>query len=330
MKTTKKKKITSVFPRRFRDWRPALIPPRRPEMTHAATFAAAADLLHSWQHRYEAADNRALAATVDSLARLAGRGDGGLQQALERLIHGMAELEATISTLTVEQRLQRSSLDLLLSACLGADDHLPAVLRGALVELARDGTPSGGEAALIPRVLCSAPEPVALLFAVKQIAQAIKERLECATEVGSRVAAVRMLHALWDSASGRLRDRPPVAAGAPECPLLADGGLGRLGAVLMNSAVDACLYDGTGKVRLAATRLLLALCASLPQDEVLKLALVKARDRDKETRKAAFRLIGLVLDGAEPEGTELPPRLRSIEAVETLVLQAGRRGRVAE
>ena len=47
----------------------------------------------------------------------------------------------------------------------------------------------------------------------------------------------------------------------------------------MNAAVGACMYDAVGKVRLAATRLLLAVAPHLPPEEVLKVALVKARER---------------------------------------------------
>ena len=54
--------------------------------------------------------------------------------------------------------------------------------------------------------------------------------------------------------------------------------LAALGGSVMNAAVGACMYDAVGKVRLAATRLLLAVSPHLPPEEVLKVALVKARE----------------------------------------------------
>ena len=91
-----------------------------------------------------------------------------------------------------------------------------------------------------------------------------------------RLGSIRLLHALWEEFA---------AAAAPEGEQDAQqqGGwrkaLAALGGSVMNAAVGACMYDAVGKVRLAATRLLLAVAPHLPPEEVLKVALVKARER---------------------------------------------------
>ena len=108
------------------------------------------------------------------------------------------------------------------------------------------------------------------------VCAAARQRLEEESDSSSRLGSIRLLHALWEEFA---------AAAAPEGEQDAQqqGGwrkaLAALGGSVMNAAVGACMYDAVGKVRLAATRLLLAVAPHLPPEEVLKVALVKARER---------------------------------------------------
>jgi hypothetical protein len=59
----------------------------------------------------------------------------------------------------------------------------------------------------------------------------------------------------------------------------------------MNASVDAGIYDTSARVRLAAVKLLTTLAPALASREVQRVALLKARDKDKEVRMAALLLL---------------------------------------
>ena len=59
----------------------------------------------------------------------------------------------------------------------------------------------------------------------------------------------------------------------------------------MNASVDSGVYDTSARVRLAAVKLLATLAPALASREVLRVALLKVRDKDKEVRHAACRLL---------------------------------------
>ena len=108
------------------------------------------------------------------------------------------------------------------------------------------------------------------------VCAAARQRLEEESDSSSRLGSIRLLHALWEELA---------AAAAPEGEQDAQqqGGwrkaLAALGGSVMNAAVGACMYDAVGKVRLAATASSSRVAPHLPPEEVLKVALVKARER---------------------------------------------------
>lgn len=324
-------------------------------------FADAAAALEWWQRQYEAVDDRMLAEAVRALGLLAERDDHALESAFTCLTIGMAELEASTAALSVEQRMQRASLEALIRAALAhlteAVDQsrkrsLAVVLHRALIGVARHGTPSGGEASLVPRLIVTSVHAEQVAASAKAVAAAIKERLGADAMSGSRVTCLRLLQCTWEACSRRAREQTTMATSAGDTSgVHADRiPLQRVGAALMNAAVDTVLYDSVGKVRRAGLRLLQEAAPHLPPGEVLKLALVKARDKDKETRRMAFRIIGpfvgAMSDSGDPgagaggrgrsrkgecgeapedsayECNELPPVLQTAEAVDVLVHQA--------
>lgn len=277
---------------------------RLPDSHPPPDFIAAKAVLEGWQRAYERADEATLGVAVSALARLACNTDGGagfnsgLRSALGSFLAGFAAL-CLEESLSVEQRLQRAGIERLLGAALsppahaGPDAHGGASLRATLLscaaELTRRGSASGGEARLVPKMVRMATIPSGAsessrvemawrrLQEVSQpVCAAARQRLEEESDSSSRLGSIRLLHALWEEFA---------AAAAPEGEQDAQqqGGwrkaLAALGGSVMNAAVGACMYDAVGKVRLAATRLLLAVAPHLPPEEVLKVALVKARER---------------------------------------------------
>jgi hypothetical protein len=276
-----------------------------------AEFADAAAVLEWWQRQYEAVDDRMLADAVAALRQLAERDDRELESAFTRLIIGLAELESTAATLSVEQRMQRASLETLICATLAPpaeavdqtrEPSLASVLRRTLIGVARHGSPSGGEASLVPRLLVTS-SPVGQVAAMaKAIAGSIKERLGGDAASGSRVTGLRLLLCTWEACTRRAREQTQTAVGGgragkeaaglraedrsggrgggawPEGPAEGEqigmatsaadtaggapadtaGGapadripLQRVGAALMNAAVDTVLFDSVGKLSLA-------------------------------------------------------------------------------
>ena len=272
-----------------------------PESQPPPDFIAAKAVLEGWQRAYERADEATLGVAVGALARLACKDGGagfnsGLRSALGSFLAGFAAL-CLDESLSVEQRLQRAGIESLLGAALspahaGPDAHGRASLRATLLscaaELTRRGSASGGEARLVPKMVRMATIPSGAsessrvemawrrLQEVSQpVCAAARQRLEEESDSSSRLGSIRLLHALWEESA---------AAAAPEGEQDAQqqGGwrkaLAALGGSVMNAAVGACMYDAVGKVCLAATRLLLAVSPHLPPEEVLKVALVKARE----------------------------------------------------
>jgi Arc/MetJ family transcription regulator len=331
------------------------------QLSEAAEFevADAAAVLEWWQRQYEVVDDRMLAEALRALRLLAERDDHGLESAFTCLAVVMAELEASTATLSVVQRMQRASLEKLIRAALvepaeaagqSSELRLSVVLRRALIGVARHGTPSGGETSLIPRLIVTSSQVGQVTASAKAIAAAIKERLEADALSCSRVTGLRLLQCTWDACSRRARKQAAVVVSAADAvgSHAEQISLQRVGAALMNAAVDSVLFDSVGKVRRAGLRLLQEAAPHLPPDEVLKLALAKARDKDKETRKMAFRIIGQFVDsssgtpnsdpasrggsaaperaaaaeGPARECAELPQTLLAAEAVDVLVHQA--------
>ena len=72
-----------------------------------------------------------------------------------------------------------------------------------------------------------------------------------------------------------------------------------LAVAVVNSIVRSVLYDPVGKVRAAATAALLALAPALKPQEVLKLVALKCRDKDKDTRRHAMRVIAAIAPAAD-------------------------------
>ena len=64
-----------------------------------------------------------------------------------------------------------------------------------------------------------------------------------------------------------------------------------LAAALVNTMLRTCLYDPVGRLRAAAMAALLPLSQALKAEEVLKLAVLKCRDKDKDTRRHALRVM---------------------------------------
>ena len=275
---------------------------RLPDSHPPPDFIAAKAVLEGWQRAYERADQATLGVAVSALARLACNTaagfNSGLRSALGSFLAGFAAL-CLEESLSVEQRLQRAGIERLLGAALsppahaGPDAHGGASLRATLLscaaELTRRGSASGGEARLVPKMVRMATIPSGAsessrvemawrrLQEVSQpVCAAARQRLEEEFDSSSRLGSIRLLHALWEEFA---------AAAAPEGEQDAQqqGGwrkaLAALAGSVMNAAVGACMYDAVGKVRLAATRLLLAIAPHLPPEEVLKVALVKARER---------------------------------------------------
>ena len=75
-----------------------------------------------------------------------------------------------------------------------------------------------------------------------------------------------------------------------------------LAVAVVNSIVRTVLYDPIGKVRAAATAALLALAPALKPQEVLKLVALKCRDKDKDTRRHAMRVMAAI-SPADAAGT---------------------------
>ncbi|EOD10209.1 hypothetical protein EMIHUDRAFT_215871 [Emiliania huxleyi CCMP1516] len=282
---------------------------------HGRIFVKNMAVLEGWQRAYERADEATLGVAVSALARLACNSDGGagfnsgLRSALGSFLAGFAAL-CLEESLSVEQRLQRAGIERLLGAALsppvhaGPDAHGGASLRATLLscaaELTRRGSASGGEARLVPKMVRMATIPsgasessrVEMAWRLQEVSQpvcaAARQRLEEEFDSSSRLGSIRLLHALWEEFA---------AAAAPEGEQDAQqqGGwrkaLAALGGSVMNAAVGACMYDAVGK----------------------------ARDRDRETRRVAFRVVALFT--GEPDA-ELPPSLCDPDAVAMLVERA--------
>ena len=276
--------------------------PRLPISHLSPDFIAAKAVLEGWQRAYERADEATLGVAVSALARLACNTDGGagfnsgLRSALGSFLAGFAAL-CLEESLSVEQRLQRAGIERLLGAALsppahaGPDAHGGASLRATLLscaaELTRRGSASGGEARLVPKMVRMATIPSGASES-SRVEMAWRRLQEVSQPVCA--AARQRLEEEFDSPGSApsgccTRSGRSAAAAAPEGEQDAQqqGGwrkaLAALGGSVMNAAVGACMYDAVGKVRLAATRLLLAVAPHLPPEEVLKVALVKARER---------------------------------------------------
>lgn len=98
-----------------------------------------------------------------------------------------------------------------------------------------------------------------------------------------------------------------------------------LAAEVVNSIVHTSLYDTVGKLRCAATTVLLTLAPALKPQEVLKLATLKIRDKDTATRRQAMRVMAALVpsvdggSGGAGDGSGLGSQLTP-EQLQTLVL----------
>lgn len=149
----------------------------------------------------------------------------------------------------------------------------------------------------------------------------------------SRVSAIHLLSAIWEACNQRARDSHVSHKEDEETLQLFP--LRSIATSLINATVSTVLLDSVGKVRRASLHLLQIIAPQLKTNEVLKVALVKVRDRDKATRKLAFRILSEIVErsnenriDAETGGKislsspDLPEMLLTTDAVSVLVHQA--------
>ena len=105
-----------------------------------------------------------------------------------------------------------------------------------------------------------------------------------------RLRAVKCCTLLWDAAVAKWPEELAASTASPAGEDAMD-----LAAALVNTIVRTSLYDPIGKLRGAAMAAVLPLVPALKPQEVLKLASLKVRDKDKDARRHAMRVMAALV-----------------------------------
>lgn len=217
-----------------------------------------------------------------------------LQLAMEHVLEAIGgSASATAAKAGVAQGVvaQHLALTQLLEACT-ASPLLQVCASAAAAQAERHGSAYED---VCPTVLSAAPVAEAVREA--RLPMALQRSLATCPDAKLRLRAIACAANVWASTTARWAEALEGTSRNADARALALS--------LVNVVVDSALYDPVAKVRLAATRLVHTLSQRdrLKPDEVLKLGLLKARDKAEEVRVAAFKLCAqAVRSGDDEEG----------------------------
>jgi len=286
-------------------------------LENVSTVRAACEIVHSLQRRYAEIGTDELERGRDVFSALAKRQNSELGSVMLQLLKRLAALEndgavrgsggsgigSGVSAGTGRRRcgdsaaqhretkrLQHAVLKKFITVCLdNSDEACRAVSTSALAHLVRSG--DRGFDSLVPKLIVGeadfhygcASGLHSAMHAMDQLLSTIAEDLESNADVKQRLRLVGCCVAIWKAAMQRW----PNEKCAP-----------KLATLCINATYASALLDTSPRVRCAVVRLLRALSSMLHAREVLRLALVKARDKDADVRAAAFDVVETISDSA--------------------------------
>ena len=275
-----------------------------------STWGVAVSILSTVQTRCQEVDEAAVARAADLLAFLTTRPDGraSLQLAFEHLLDGLGRVQqaaAVGNKLSTAHLQQNGAVTFAVASLL---EHILAaggVLQASAAAAATAHALRAGAhfEILIPSLFSAGARS---LDGLTSLSSGLLDRLQVNVlasqdepDPKARLRVIECCRNLWDYAQARWPSTfDPIPS--HQAKLLATR--------VVNTIVDTSVYDPIAKLRLAATRLALAIAPALDPQEVLKLALLKARDKDKATRLIALRMCALIghaeMAGSGEEGVE--------------------------
>lgn len=271
----------------------------------AATWPGCVAIIDVVQSRSHEVDQAAATRGAGMIATLAGRAGAEecIRWAFEHVLEGLGRCAADTPTTAAGrggqqqrggasakgQAMQQLALRSLLERSVAAGGRLQRIVASAVAEhVTRDGADYEEQAASL--LVCAGGGPDEMLRTAKEqgLLAALSSILASCADAKQRLRALACCTNLWERAVARWPAR--LECRRDECTPEAR----RLAAYLINVAVNTALYDSTAKARLHATKLLGLLALPLDKREVLKLAMLKVRDKDKEVRKAAFHVLAAI------------------------------------
>ena len=210
-----------------------------------------------------------------------------LQAVIEEVLEGVGRVAAAKE---VEAILtQRCSLTRLLERAVALGGSLrPIVVSAVLAHGARAGS---SFETICPAVLCNgSPSLLELVEISERLLKTLARMLASCHDQKVRLRAVACADGVWERAASRWPEE------MDECAQPTNGAMD-LAANVINATVATVLYDPVAKLRLSAIRGLPKLAVALKSAQVLKLAILKARDRDKDVRKVGLEVMATLSDG---------------------------------
>ena len=275
-------------------------------MTDAAWSAAVADspwsaavaVFATAQQRADEMTEVAAARAASLLASHAVADHHAVRLAMEHVLDGIGGSSGAPSAGGIAEgaAAQRIALMAVLKQSASNASLLGTVAAAVAAHASRHGT---AYESVGPSILAAAP----LAELVKHVEPSglpavLQRHLASCADQRQRLRAIECASNLWASEA-----QQATAASARALALC-----------LVNVCVDSVLYDPVGKVRLAATRLVADLAVALKPAEVLKLGVLKSRDKDAAIRAVALKICALA-GGEEGVASKL-----STEEVHQLVL----------
>ena len=273
------------------------------DLSHLATRTAFVRVVDMAQHDAARVDAAWLERATASLAELALQRDEPSKPLQRAALEVLAHLGGPTAP---GHAAAHSVLLALLRAAVGAGGPLAEQVCNATGPYIERLSP--GYEATVASLVCGARSVEACCAAVQPALAALGRVLATTAETKQRQRAIGCLAEVWTCARARWPEATTQGPRATDTQAAPSGGGAHLGALLMGCAAPTALTDPQAAPRLAATRFLGTLAPVLARDEVLRLALLKLRDRDKEVRRAGLKVLVAVGGKRKPKPREASAR----------------------
>jgi hypothetical protein len=271
------------------------------DMHHASVWEGATTVFVAAQSRCDEMDAAAARRGAALLAALATRDGASVATAAEHIVEALgaaapasASARGGVAEGVVAQRLALTQL--LETAAAGGGALLAAVSAAVSAAAARhsDGYETFGPSLLGAARVADLALAYPCASSGSGLPATLVHTLASCADPKLRLRAVACAANVWEAA----RERWPDAFEPPSADART------LALRIVNVVVETALYDPVGRVRLASMKLVQGLAGALKKAEVLRLALLKLRDKDGPTRLAALRTLASV-GGEDGCGHEL-------------------------
>ena len=264
----------------------------------ASTRPAICAILTAVAQRCADVDEEAAGRASSLLSSLAVQSDAHavFERTIEEILQAAGSITNSASW-SCSSGAQRSALTLVLARCIGKGGQLRQHIASACnSHIVRGGA---DYETLCPVIICGGPVSLhELIHVCKPLLATAEHVLTSCGEQKQRLRAVACCREVWQCALGRWPEQLDAhLQPSSEARLFA--------AVVVNTVVNTVLLDPVGKVRLTAMRMVQQIAQShiLDRKEMYNLAIMKARDKDKETRCTAMGTLMLLEGNDEQHGS---------------------------